>query len=351
MEMKAMLHRAAAVFVLSGLAFFVGCGSSTMSPTVTAAPQTTTLYAATSAGGTSDTPEVFSFNNPSSLNGNVTPGASLIAGTNPALLSGLAVDAQMDRVYVLGSVASNALAISIFDHASTRTASAVPDRQIVGAATGLIEVAPMVLDTGRDIIYAACGINANGTTNLLVFNNASTTSGNVAPARTLNFASPASQPFSMVLDQANDRLFVSTSSAEIDIYDHISTATSLTPARTISGPLTGLTSSFGITLDGNGRLLVLNDVPANITIYNAATDNGNVAPLATISSPMLNPSSGTMAVDLSAAGGGDLYVATTAGQVLVFTKIGTANGNVAPARTINYPSLWSGTTPLAIATH
>ena len=135
----------------------------------------------------------------------------------------------------------------------------LPDRQIAGPATTLVALGSMVLDTARDTLYVVGSANPDGSANIVVFNNASTANGNVTPARVLK-TGILDVPFSMVLDQANDRLFASTNGAQIDVYDHISTAPtgSIIPSRVISGPLTGITASMSIALDGHGRLLVLN---------------------------------------------------------------------------------------------
>ncbi len=337
-----MLRRAVAVSALAGSLLFLGCGGS-MTPAPTVATQST-LFAADSV-----LQQIVRFDNVSMLSGNVNPNSVL--GFPAGLASALAVDAQADRMFFISTLTNISSGISVYDHATTRVGGAAPDRQIAGPATTLVRIGPMVLDSTRDMLYAVSDLNPDGSANVVVFTNASTASGNVAPARILK-TGILDVPFSMALDQANDRLFASVNGAQIDIYDHISTAPTgaITPTRVITGPLTGLGVSFGIALDGHGRLLVLNDTPASVTVYDAATANGNAPPVATITSPTLVVPEG-MALDSNAANGGDLYITANPGQVLVFTGIATANGSVNPSRTIQYSTNNGGFTPMVVVSH
>jgi hypothetical protein len=338
-----MLRRATALLALAGSLLFLGCGGS-MTPSPTVATQST-LFAADS-----DLQQIVRFDDVSMLSGNVNPNSVL--GFNPAgLPSDLAVDAQADRMFFYSELSNITSGISVYDHATTRVGGTAPDRQIAGPATTLVRFGPMVLDSIRDTLYAVGSSNPDGSANVVVFTNASTANGNVTPARILK-TGIQDFPFSMALDQANDRLFVSVNGAQIDVYEHISAAPTgaITPTRVITGPLTGLTISFHIALDGHGHLLVLNDTPS-VTLYDASTANGNVPPVATITSPTVVMPEG-MAVDQNAANGGDLYIKTgNPGQVLVFTGIATANGSVNPARTIQYPTNNGGFTPMVVVSH
>ena len=265
-------------------------------------------------------------------------------------------------MFVVDSTGGKTVAIRVFVHISTKTGDVPPDRVVTGGATALNLFGPIVVDQTRDILYVIGAVNFDGTSNLLAFNNASTMNGNVAPARTLAITRSGFTIPDLVLDPANNRLFVLNSANEVEIYENIAAAASgpVSPARIISGPNTSLVGAAGITLDPSGRIVVaclhsnIGGVvtPAHITIFdNAATANGNVAPSATITGSstrldLFGPK--YMVVDKNAPGGGDLYVSVGAGQVMVFSNLATVNGNIAPARVFTVPSLMVSVAPLAL---
>ena len=117
-----------------------------------------------------------------------------------------------------------------------------------------------------------------------------------------------------------------------------------TPVRTIAGPATGLSNPLGMAVDASGQLYVLDGfvTPSGPGIHVfAAGANGNAAPVRVIQGPatgLLNP----IALALDAAG--NMYTvdginAYNAPDYYVDVFSSTANGNVAPARTIR--SAWS----------
>lgn len=341
-----MLRRAITIVALAGSMLVAGCGGS-MKPAVTSTATQTDLFTVEAGSG-----QVFRFNNINTANGSISPNSTLTYNVSASFIGGMVVDGQADRMFVFGSLTSAASGVAIFDHVSTRPSSSAPDRQITGPATTLAGTGPMTLDSTRDLLYTVGSGNPDGTVNITVFSNGSVANGNVAPARILKMATTSNAPFAMALDSANDRLFVSANGSEIDIYDNVSALPSgtITPTRVLSGTLTGVTASDSIALDGHGRLLVLNETASNITAYDAATANGNVPPIATISNPLLKLGQG-MAIDTAAANGGDVYVLTASGKVLVFGGIGGTNGNVSPSRLINYNSLSGGSMPIAAVRH
>jgi len=257
----------------------------------------------------------------------------------------IALDKTADRLFALVDSGPTSGAILVFDHASGKNGNVAPDRVIAGSATLIQTIGAFAVDSTRNLLYAGASFDPDGHLDILVFRNASTLNGNVAPAAVLKFGVPGIGPRDMVLDEANDRLFVLSNGEEIQVFDNASTLASgqMVPNRAISGPNVGLVAPVHIALDTAGRLLVSNlaapSAPNSINIYaNAATANGNVAPVAMISG------SGT-GLDVSAPGnlavytgpgasvGGDLYVSIELGKVLVFSNIAAANGNVIPART------------------
>ncbi len=291
---------------------------------------------------------VLRIDNASLANGAVTP--SIISGPSTLLgaINSIVVDAAANRLFV-GNIGYTAPGVGgatpeilIFDSASTKVGNVVPDRVVFGDATTLFTPFAMVLDTGRDLLYVANG------TNILIFSNASTMNGNVAPASTLGAPFITFFAGGLALDQANDRLFVSNPSGnEIICFDHASQLGSApTGSRLISGPSTGLAEPQALALDRSGRLLVGN-ILGGITIYaNAGAIAGDTAPVATIQGPNTQFLSAiAMGLDGNpgSADSGDLYVldsnsSVANGQnIVVFTNIGAAGGNLVPARVLTIP--------------
>jgi DNA-binding beta-propeller fold protein YncE len=71
--------------------------------------------------------------------------------------------------------------ILVYDAASTQNGAVVPNRTITGAATQLSSPQGVYIDSTNNLLYVA----NSGANSVLVFNNASTAFGNIAPSRTI----------------------------------------------------------------------------------------------------------------------------------------------------------------------
>ncbi len=274
-------------------------------------------------------PSISAFNNAGSVNGNAFPdmvisGGPLATPWRPQL------DKAADRLYV----SSEADEVFVFNNASTSNGTAAPARTIVGALTTFNNPTGMWLDTANDRLYIANFIGSS----VLVFNNASTINGNVAPDRTISGANTTFQnPIDVWVDTARDILYVYDKSAlSVLAFDNASTVNgNTTPSRTISGSNTGFSFPGAIWYDSSSDRLYLSDqiVPAIYVFNNASTINGNIAPDRTIAG-----SNTTIKYALGLwldAANDRLYVSDTgAHQVLVFNSASTINGDVAPSRII-----------------
>jgi hypothetical protein len=172
----------------------------------------------------------------STVTGNVAPLHSItIAGTSRML--GMALDSANDRIFVSDTGANR---IMVFDHASTLNGPTVPDRVISGATTQLSNPVAVVLDSSGNLIVGGDNFPAN----ILVFANAATANGNVAPAAA-SFLTRDRIVSQMAVSPAGE-LFVpggGTASASVSAYSKIAKANgNLTPARIIAGDQTGLDS-------------------------------------------------------------------------------------------------------------
>ncbi len=132
-------------------------------------------------------------------------------------------------------------------------------------------------------------------------------------------------------------LYISDYSNEILVFDNAGSAQgNMFPDRNISGSNTLLSGPEGIWLDkATDRLYVANQQANSIDIFeNAGTANGNIAPLRTISgaSTGLSLPSGLWYDSASDT----LYVSNQVGNSIeAFADVSTLNGNVAPSRTIS----------------
>lgn len=324
-----MFRRGVALFCLLLLLWVVGCVIS---------PRRIVSSAGGGGGGTptgklyvtNDTANsIVRFDKAFTATGNLTPAANISGAatllSNPQYIF---LDTAADRLYVANAGGSDIL---IFEAASTRTGNVAPTRVI--NATSLSAPSDVSLDKGRDLLYVA------DSNTILEFNPASTVTGTIVPVRILN---PGFTPGAILIDAANDRLFVANpTSNTVNIYDGASALPSggIVPNRQLGGTNTGLGQPFGLQVDSAGRLIVSNVAPSpSITIYsNAAGVSGNVGPVATIAGANTALVGPTQININSVASGGELFVADPfGGQVLVFGSISTISGtqNVTPTRSI-----------------
>ncbi|HYG53297.1 MAG TPA: T9SS type A sorting domain-containing protein [Flavobacteriales bacterium] len=137
-------------------------------------------------------------------------------------------------------------AIAIFDNMSTLDGGTTPTRYIFGPSTQLKQPHGCWLDESRDMLYVS---NTFGE-NILVFNNASTISGDVAPDRVIAHDSLGC-PVYIFIDSLVDRMFVCAMPAmggpptslesQVAIYNNASTQTgSVEPLIRITGDNTRL---------------------------------------------------------------------------------------------------------------
>ncbi|MGZ4876665.1 MAG: hypothetical protein ACXVIO_00600 [Candidatus Angelobacter sp.] len=294
----------------------------TPTPTPTPIPASGVLYVTSGSQNS-----IVRFGNAFAANGNVPPGGT-ISGTATTLTTPvyLALDSAADRLFVANRTSASIL---IFDQASSKNGNVAPTRAISGTTTGLFVPIQPVLDKTRDLLYVSDDVD------VLVFASASTANGNVPFARDIQ---PGFSVGAIFVDAANDRLFVTNPTGNaVDVFDHASTLNgAVTPTRQITGAATGLGQPVGLQIDGSGRLVVANSSPASITVYNAAaTANGNQAPVATISGSNTGFVSPNQIV-LDTTVRDTLYVADPgSGTISVFTSFSSANGNLAPTRTIS----------------
>jgi len=269
------------------------------------------------------------YNNVGAASGNIMP-ARTITGLNGPLTPWL--DKASDRLYVANFSGNNVL---VFNNASTINGAVAPSRTITSVS--IDGPFRLWLDSASDRLYV---VNQSGNS-IAVFNNASTASGATVPDRTISGPGTyLTSPSAIWLDSASDRLYVANygGSSQIVVFNNASTAIgNVAPSRTIAGPATTLNCSYGIWLDGaSDSLYVANTYAGNILVFNnASTANGNIAPARTISGVSI-----PAALWLVSATD-RLYVdSASQNSILVFNNASTANGSVAPSRSFSASSPW-----------
>ena len=265
-----------------------------------------------------------------SANGAVVPTAT-ISGTATQISAPqhILIDTATNRLFVPNQ--GNAT-ILIFQNASTASGNVAPSA--VMSSTSFSAPIDVAVDATKNLLYVADG------SNILVFSGESAFSGTftAVPVSTISTGFAIGAIF---LDVTNNRMFLTdTTTNSVDIMDNASSQTSVALfTGTISGTQTGLNQPRGVALDGSGRLIVSNAAGASITIYPPAAvpAGGNAAPVATITGAATRLASPEQIVlNSGATGGGELFVADTgAAAVLVYGNLATVGGNAGPTRAIS----------------
>jgi hypothetical protein len=332
------MHAAKLIFSLTCLsaAILTGCGGGTVSTTpaaVTASALTlsaTSLTFASQGTGTSSAAQTVTATNTGSAT--LTFGSITLGGTNAtsfnlttSCTAPLAAGASCTASVTFAPAVAGALTASlIFTDSAANSPQTVA---LTGTATTGSAGAP------ASTIYVVQNNPTTGASLVLEF--AATANGaNVTPFATLT--APTAVAFSAVALDTAGNLYVGAS-AEILVYAPGATGTA-TPIRTIIGSATTLLGAVAaISVDASGQIYESNASQASIGIF-AAGSNGNVAPVRTIAGTSTLVT-GATSFALDAAN--NLYVANlvpstgytaASSQILVFSP--TANGNVAPTRTI-----------------
>jgi hypothetical protein len=269
---------------------------------------------------------ILRFSSAETVSGNTAPTATI---TTVALSSPqhIAIDTVNNRLYVANQGTSSVL---IFDNASTLTGAAAP-RALIGNATGLSQPVDVAIDTGNDILYVADGIK------ILVYSSASTINGNQAPSSSFTLGTTIGAIF---LDAVNNQLyFTDPADNAVDRVDSPNTQVGIgIVTGSIAGPDTDLSQPRGVFLNsGANSLLVSNSSsPVSVTIYGSANVNtGDVLPTNNINGSATTLQSPQQIAFNPNVSNGELYVADpVAASILIYTSVTTTTGALPPTRTI-----------------
>src|SRR6266850_537929 len=188
------------------------------------------------------------------------------------------------------------------------------------SATAVITVAGSA--AGKPLYVANAYINS-----ITVY--AAGASGNATPTATIAGGNTGlSSPFGIALDGAGNIYVANIGNNSITVYP-AGASGNATPTATIAGGNTGLSDPFGIARDGAGNIYVANQGNQSITVY-AAGASGNATPTATIAGG--NTGLGTP-LGIVLDGAGNLYVTDDVSNSMTVYAAG-ANGNATPTATI-----------------
>lgn len=284
--------------------------------------------------GDTDNDRIAAWESADTVNGDVAPSRVIMGSTSgisqPYHLS---YDSRSDTL-IVGNLGTSE--IKMYDGASSITGDVAPSRALGGALTmldggnGYISA----IDRTRDILYVAI---KDG---VIAFNVASTLDGNVAPDAHITGASTmianGNRDKRMFIDENNDRLYV-TADDRVVVFDNVSAKSGdVAPDRVVSGAATGFSYLWGIAVDVDRNILyVADETDSDIAIFdNAATINGNVAPDRVISgAATLLGSPADIYLD---AVSNKLYSTNegTSAGILVWNNASTVSGDVAPDRVV-----------------
>lgn len=217
------------------------------------------------------------------------------------------------------------------------------DRIITGSNTGLagLDVPAIALDSTRDLLYVS---NPLG---VIVFANAGTANGDLAPARTPATAS-AGNFSSIYLDTGHDRLYVAEDNTGVNVYDNASTLNLASPNRTLTGNFGTGFNIRSLAVDvGRDILYVAVTTPAPtslILVFNGAAGISGTS--VTADRTIAFAASADISIFLDAAAD-RLYVSDPDGVISVLDNASTQDVAAVAARTID-PGLGALMTRLAL---
>lgn len=245
----------------------------------------------------------------------------------------LSVDASNNEILAIDDVAS---AIKVYSLGAVGNPQ--PLRAITGYSAGFVGY---VAADPQNAQIAVMRVSSRfGGINIDFFDRLS--NGNAAPARTLTTRLQFAQAFA--LDSANNEILIVNSSAPgnpivpltaaaINVYA-LGGVGLVSPLRTISGDLTGLSGLSGIAVDAaSGEVFVADATNNAIYVYSRGA-SGNVAPLRSITGPATGLKSPS-AITLDTVN--HLVFVSNLASDSVTAYPTSGNGNISPAKTFSAP--------------
>ncbi|MBI3802397.1 MAG: hypothetical protein HY282_01365 [Nitrospirae bacterium] len=181
------------------------------------------------------------FDDASDLNQNSTP-SQVITGTALNSPRGIALDSARKTLYVANNGSHSVL---LFKNIDQLNGAVTPDAEIGGAATQINAPIGVAYDASRDLLY----VLNSGNTEILVFSQASSLNGNVAPTRILSNGFMKT-PTAFFLDPQQDLLYVADrDNNAVYTFTTASSAAGEASHSTTSGNNTGLNQPAAVFVD------------------------------------------------------------------------------------------------------
>ena len=247
--------------------------------------------------------------------------------SNPGYLSSLS---GTDEVIVCDR---GGAAVLFFANAGTATGNVSPTRVLAGGNTRLSGPVQAFYDATANELY----VLDSATSSVLVFGQATSLDGDVAPLRTITGGTTGiASPTSFFFDTANERMTVINPTEVLTFSSFRQAAGAPAPTGRVSGGNTDFTRlSYG-EITSTGTLILADTGDQEVLFFESFQSNqNNVAPTRILSGQNTGLGGlGQFFLDSN----DDLYIASSS-EVLVFESAGTILGNPFPTRR------FSGTNP------
>lgn len=225
---------------------------------------------------------VLVFSNASLATGNISP-TRTISSSATTFITDMYLDITHDVLYIAMSSPDQVLA---FNMASTANGDTTPDRTIsISYNSGAFTITGLAVDASRDVLYVV-GSSQTPTYSpaVLIYDGASKLSGTqIIYDRSISLPATA-KTAKMFLDETNDRIYVSDfADFKIFVFDSVSMANgAITPTRSIK--YTFGTPDIAYDIKNDSIITALSYGGGLWKIDSASTANGDVTPV-TIAAP------------------------------------------------------------------
>lgn len=260
----------------------------------------------------------------SDADGDVPPLRRIVgAATQLEFSSSPAVDSEHDELVIAHSSPSR---VVVFDLGAD--GNVAPIRLLQGPTSQIFLPMAVAVDTVHDELYV---LGSGGPNHVRVYPR--TANGDVGPLRSFTVAATEPPfPRAMLYDPVHEEIYVTMADTiagtSVLVYDRLATGTPA-PLRRLAGSVTLLTYANSLALDtAHDELFVLQGFGTYALHTFARTADGNVAPLRTLAGPNTGGTMQHVAYDHKR----DELVLDNNTQYRVFPR--TASGNVTPLRLV-----------------
>jgi hypothetical protein len=224
------------------------------------------------------TDDVLALANNATATPRIVTGAT--TGVGSTSVDSVAFDGTKNLVYAPARTTTPDPAVLVFSNASTVTGDVAPARQFV--VTGGSAFTGVELDEAADRLYLS---GASG--KLYVYDSASTLTGTVAPTAEITLASPGT----IALDRKNDRLYVAASTTSLYVFNSARQLTSASTPTHIVTWTNPADTARGVAIDACRDRLYLSirnmNAAGNVFVFNNASALNGAMDLATASQAQL----------------------------------------------------------------